>query len=510
MPGPTVEAVGRWVTVAPVVDPVVPVSSPAEHDELLCLATLLWLTGCACAVGLRLRRRSALVRLLATARPLTAGPALEALARLRRRSRSFPEVRLLACPDGAHLGIAGLVHPVLLVPDALTRLLEPAEMEALLEHELAHLRRRDPLVEALQAALACALWFFPVVWLLGRRLAVERERACDEEVLQRVGSAETYLAALLKACRAALAVPVPGMVRATSDLRERVAGLLRPVHPRGAGQHAAWVLVTAAGVTLAGAGMQGAIPAERFRWRPVEIVASDAPVRATAARARIVQAGDQEIVHPPEIQLENRSGRAVTGIRLSFGAEPAWRDVVDLSVSVPPRGTAVMEPDWRTWHNTQPAGSPAPLRARIEGVTFRGEPAPEDDAAPRPNGPGFPVHFTNLSGAPLIVMSANAWRAAGEETQVEVALRNQSSRTIVLAKLRFKSDDPGHAVTAQPVTLPPGGALVFRSHPIVPGTPEHATVQVVGVAFQDGGHWGLLDSSIDSRTPHVTLPEETP
>jgi hypothetical protein len=177
VPGPTVEAVGRWVTVAPVADPVVHASSPAEHRELLCLATLLWLTGCACAVGLRLRRRSALARLLATARPLTAGPAPEALARVRRRSRSSPEVRLLTCPGGAHLGIAGLVRPVLLVPDALTRLLEPAEMEALLEHELTHLRRRDPLVEALQAALACALWFFPVVWLLGRRLAVERERA---------------------------------------------------------------------------------------------------------------------------------------------------------------------------------------------------------------------------------------------------------------------------------------------------------------------------------------------
>jgi hypothetical protein len=33
---------------------------------------------------------------------------------------------------------------------------------------------------------------------------------------------------------------------------------------------------------------------------------------------------------------------------------------------------------------------------------------------------------------------------------------------------------------------------------------------VVGVAFEDGGHWGLLDSSIDSRTPQVALPEETP
>jgi hypothetical protein len=98
---------------------------------------------------------------------------------------------------------------------------------------------------------------------------------------------------------------------------------------------------------------------------------------------------------------------------------------------------------------------------------------------------------------------------SGERTQVEVALRNDGSRAISMVKLRFKSDHPGHAVDASPVTLPPGGSLLFHSTANVPGGPAHMTVQVVGVAFADGGHWGLLGSSIDSREARVVLPEES-
>jgi len=232
-------------------------------------------------------------------------------------------------------------------------------------------------------------------------------------------------------------------------------------------------------------------------------------VRLTAARVRIVTTGDEEIVHPPEVHLENRTDRAVVGIRLGFGAAPAWHDVVDLPVSLAAQGAAILEPDWRTWHNTQPAGSKAPLRARIEGVVFEGDVAPRGESAPATDGPGFPARFANLEGAPLIVTEARSWKVPGQETQVEVGLRNASSRSIALVKLRFKSDHPGHGVTAQPVRLPPQGTLVLRSSPIVPGAPEQMSVQVVGVGFEDGGEWGLLDSTIHSRDLHVPLPEET-
>ena len=496
---PPVEALGRWITVANTA------SSSSGHPEILCLASLLWAAGFACTAGMFVRRQVALARLLAMGRPLTQGPAHDALARLRR-SRPLPPVRLLASHETAHLGTAGIFRPVILVPDALAQVLDPLELEAILEHELAHVRRRDPLVDGLQAVLACVLWFFPVVWLLGRRLAVERERACDEEVLRRGSSAQVYLLALLKACRTALGAPLPGMVTATAVLRERIAGLLHPGSPRSGGR-AVCVTVLTACVTLSLAGMQGAPPAERFRWRPVAIEAAAEPVRLTAARARIVSAGHEEIVHPPEIHLENTGDRGVMGIELGFGNGHTWRDVVDLDVSLPPRGTAILEPDWRIWHNTQPAGTRAELRASIEGVRFEG--GETSTPSPVPVGPSIPTRFVNLEGAPLVVTSARSWSVAGGQSQVEVALRNAGSRAITHVKLRFKSDAPGHAVTARAVELPPQGELLFLSNPIVPGSPAQMAVQVVGVAFEDGGHWGLLDSEIRGEWPSVELPEET-
>lgn len=505
-PAPAVEAVGRWVPVASAADLVVPAPSPAGHPEVLCLASLLWAAGFAWTAGALVRRQVALARLLMSARPVTGGPTHEAMRRLRR-SRLVPAVRLMEAHQAAHLGTAGILRPVILVPHALARVLEPAELDAILEHELAHVRRRDPLVDALQAALACVLWFFPVVWLLGRRLAVERERACDEEVLKRGSSAQVYLLALLKACRAALGAPLPGMVSATSALRERIAGLRCPASPRAAGQHVACMLVLAACGTLSLAGMQGTPSGEPFRWRPVSIDASDQPVALSAARARVVPAGAEEIVHPPEIRLENTGDRAVTAIQLGFGNGRTWHDVVDLDVFLPPRGATVLEPDWRTWHNTQRAGGPARLHARIEGVRFAESEMPTPAALP--GSPGVPARCVNLDGGPLIVTSARSWSEPGAQAQVEVALKNAGSRAISLVKLRFKSDDPGHAVTARPVELPPQGELRFLSHPIVPGSPASMTVQVVGVGFEDGGHWGLLDSEIDGRWPRVELPEET-
>ncbi|HEX5042877.1 MAG TPA: M56 family metallopeptidase [Candidatus Polarisedimenticolaceae bacterium] len=494
--GPSMATVGGWMTVARVPDLVVP---SGGHSEILCIASLIWTAGFLCTAGGLARRQVALARLLARARPLESGPAHEALARLGR-SRPTPRVRLLASEEAEHLGSAGILHPTIVIPDALTRVLEPAELDTILQHELAHVRRRDPLVHAVQAALSCVLWFFPVVWLLDRRLAVERERACDEEVLRSGGSPQVYLLALAKACRASLGAPVPGMVTATAALRARIAGLRRPANPRSAGQHASCVLVTLACVTLSLAGM------EQTHWRPVTIDRSPQPVRMTAARARIAAAGSEEIVHPPEIRLENGTGRAVTGILLGFGDGSTWRDAVDLDLSLPPHGTTILQPDWRTWHNTRPAGTAAPLHARIDGVRFG--PGPVPVAAPA--GEGVPARFANPNGAPLNVRSARAFSIPGAPSQVEVALENTTRRRITLVKLRFKSDAPGHAVTARAVELPPGCELLFRSNPIVPGSPEHMTVQVVGVGFEDGGHWGLLDSRIESRWPRVELPEERP
>jgi hypothetical protein len=74
-------------------------------------------------------------------------------------------------------------------------------MDAVLAHELCHMRRRDNLTAAIHMLVEAVFWFYPVVWRLGARLIAERERACDESVLASGSEPEAYAEGILKVCR---------------------------------------------------------------------------------------------------------------------------------------------------------------------------------------------------------------------------------------------------------------------------------------------------------------------
>src|SRR5271156_2678220 len=80
--------------------------------------------------------------------------------------------------------MAGVLRPRISLPDGIDRLLSEPEINAVLIHELTHARRRDNLTRFICAASLCALWFHPLVWLAGSRLALSRELSCDERVIQ--------------------------------------------------------------------------------------------------------------------------------------------------------------------------------------------------------------------------------------------------------------------------------------------------------------------------------------
>jgi len=61
-------------------------------------------------------------------------------------------------------------------------------------HEVTHARRRDNLIRLIHEAELCVLWFLPLVWITGSRLALYRELSCDESVIQRAHGAELVTA----------------------------------------------------------------------------------------------------------------------------------------------------------------------------------------------------------------------------------------------------------------------------------------------------------------------------
>jgi beta-lactamase regulating signal transducer with metallopeptidase domain len=80
--------------------------------------------------------------------------------------------------------VEGLLHPHISLPYGIDRLLSKRELNAVLIHELTHARRRDNLLRLIYEVGLCGLWFHPLVWITGSRLALYRELSCDESVIQ--------------------------------------------------------------------------------------------------------------------------------------------------------------------------------------------------------------------------------------------------------------------------------------------------------------------------------------
>jgi beta-lactamase regulating signal transducer with metallopeptidase domain len=92
----------------------------------------------------------------------------------------------------------GFLNPAILIPEALLDTLSDAELEHIVLHELAHLRRRDDWTNLAQKLIEAILPIQPAVYWIGRRMSIEREMACDDWVVATTGTAKPYAASLTK------------------------------------------------------------------------------------------------------------------------------------------------------------------------------------------------------------------------------------------------------------------------------------------------------------------------
>lgn len=195
-----------------------------------------WLTGMTLllanlALGLlRLRR------LAGTASPIASGPLWRAAERTCLRLELFGSPRILQGDDDAIPMTWGLLRPVVLLP-AGAEAWTAARIDAVLMHELGHVKRRDYLAQVM-AQVACAVyWFNPLVWLASHRMRVEREHACDDLVVSAGHEATTYAEDLLRLATVFRSTgrteaAALGMTR-SNDLRERLVAILDDTRRRG-------------------------------------------------------------------------------------------------------------------------------------------------------------------------------------------------------------------------------------------------------------------------------------
>lgn len=124
-------------------------------------------------------------------------------------------------------GVFGIFRPVLLLPAGICERLSPEQLAAVRAHEECHVRRRDNLSATTHMLVEAIFWFYPLVWWLGQRLVEERERACDEALLEAGCDAEAYAEGIVRVCRfyaESRLVCVSGM--AGGDLRRRVTAIM--------------------------------------------------------------------------------------------------------------------------------------------------------------------------------------------------------------------------------------------------------------------------------------------
>ncbi len=190
--------------------------------------------------------------------------------------------------------VCGLLRPVILLPRELAEKLSPAQLRAVLLHEIFHLRRKDVWVNCAQALLQIFYWWHPLLWVANARIRRVREEAVDDAVMLALrDDAETYAPTLLEVAKLAFRRPLMslglvGIMESRSALRQRIERLVDFRAPRKAGL----TFASLCGIFIfsAVALPMGEAPAEKKTAPVVGIVAAEPAQASTNSPQVLIQA----------------------------------------------------------------------------------------------------------------------------------------------------------------------------------------------------------------------------
>lgn len=270
----------------------------------------VWLAG-VFACSLRLVLAGAHAAVLRRRSDAEEGPIAATVVRLANRIgvRRFVSVRIsIRTSSPATLG---LLRPVILLPPAVALGVTPQQLEALLAHELAHIRRHDYLINLLQMLVETLFFYHPAIWWASRRIRVERELCCDDIAVEACGDAVGYAQALTTVARMQISRPGLALGATGGPFLQRIQRLLgattasRPVNPL-------WVtaasLVMIVAVLFTGSYAQSGLPgtlapdvsnADSTLTGRVVDARTGQPVAGAAVRAQYVTG----VANPPRCRI---------------------------------------------------------------------------------------------------------------------------------------------------------------------------------------------------------------
>jgi uncharacterized protein (TIGR03435 family) len=279
------------------------------------------------------------------------------IGRLKRKLRVSAPVRLCTSAMVRVPLVIGWLRPYILLPvEALTGLSEP-QIEAILAHELAHIRRHDYLLNLLQTAIETVLFYHPAVWWVGKQMRLERENCCDDLAVAVCGNVLEYAGALaeLEAIRGG--VPEPALAASGGELLGRIQRLLgkannagRDRSPTSLGTIAAVALV----LLMAGAGAMVSLHAQPAPGKPeFEVATVRQNKSGPPENPRFPGDGQGALLPGGQLTMRNQTLRTLLGFAFNPGNQrfrddlivgaPSWVDsdrfdvVAKAPSSVPPR-----------------------------------------------------------------------------------------------------------------------------------------------------------------------------
>jgi beta-lactamase regulating signal transducer with metallopeptidase domain len=234
--------------------------------------------------------------------------------RLSRRLHITRTIRLLQSAVVDVPTVIGWLRPVVLLPASALAGMAPQQLEAILAHELAHIRRHDYVVNLMQTLVETLLFYHPAVWWLSRRIRIERENCCDDLAVSLCGDPYAYARALadleeLRGDASHLVLAANG-----ASLLHRVRRLLGA--PSHAGRGPGWLAAGTAVVLIAGiAGgavsrdVFGADDAVTVATTPTEQTASSQPGKKSAPPRAVV---DDVVPAPPTAPVQQTTATSST------------------------------------------------------------------------------------------------------------------------------------------------------------------------------------------------------
>jgi bla regulator protein blaR1 len=203
-----------------VFEPTVVSAPPARTNWMPAAIAAVWAVGFAAVALMRLRDWR---RVRAAVRASTPFAIPDVLSDAARDTR----IQIRSSPGLLEPGVVGLWRPILLVPSDILRHLPLPQLEAILAHEVWHVRRRDNLTATIHMAVEALFWFHPLVWWIGARLVEERERACDEYVLDVFGEPHAYAQGILNVCKLYVESPIACVAGVSgSNLKRRIEAIM--------------------------------------------------------------------------------------------------------------------------------------------------------------------------------------------------------------------------------------------------------------------------------------------